>query len=150
MTLFEEIRTFLTEDEWPFSQLEGKTVFRTAYHGKNGTFTCYAQAREEQFIFLFYAVCPINVPEDKRQVVAEFVTRANYGMYVGNFELDFTDGEVRYKTSLDVENAELPQPVIKNLVYAAVWTMDRYLPGLMKIIYGGAVPTAVLEEIEGE
>jgi hypothetical protein len=31
----------------------------------------------------------------ERAPPAEFITRANYGLIIGNFELDFEDGEIR-------------------------------------------------------
>ena len=34
--------------------------------------------------------------EIKRQDIAEYLTRANYGMVMGNFEMDYSDGEIRY------------------------------------------------------
>ena len=37
------------------------------------------------------------------EAIAEFLTRTNYSMIIGNFELDFADGEIRYKTSIDVQ-----------------------------------------------
>jgi len=43
----------------------------------------------------------------------KFLTRANYGMMIGNFEMDFTDGEIRYKTSIDVEGDKLSSALIK-------------------------------------
>ena len=53
--------------------------------GENGSWTCYAQTREDDQQFLFYALCPIRAPDKKRAAVAEFITRANYGMVIGNF-----------------------------------------------------------------
>ena len=35
-----------------------------------------------------------------RVAAAEFEPRANFGLDIGNLELDMTDGEVRYKSSL--------------------------------------------------
>ena len=46
-------------------------------------------------------------PEEMRVPMAEFLTRANYGLRIGNFEMDFEDGEVRYKSSVDFEGIEL-------------------------------------------
>jgi len=39
--------------------------------------------------------------------VNEFLTRANYGLNIGNFEMDFQDGEIRFKTAIDVEEVIL-------------------------------------------
>ena len=80
--------------------------------------------------------------------MAEFITRANYGMIIGNFELDFSDGEVRYKTSIDVEGAELVPAVIRQLVYANVLTMDRYLKGIMAVAFGGVDPEMAVKSVE--
>ena len=66
--------------------------------------------------------------------VSEFITRANYGMIMGNFEFDFTTGEIRYKTSIDVEGDNLSFALIKQMVYANVMMMDEYLPGIMAVI----------------
>ena len=47
-----------------------------------------------------YYSAPITVPEEKRTAISEFITRANYGLTNGNFEMDFSDGELRYKTTI--------------------------------------------------
>ena len=50
---------------------------------------------------LVYTTLLQAVPEEKRSAVAEFITRANYGLPGGNFEMDWRDGELRYKVFLD-------------------------------------------------
>jgi hypothetical protein len=89
------------------------------------------------------------VPEEKRVAMAEFITRANYGMRIGNFEMDFSDGELRYKSSIDVEDDHLSSPLIKHMVYPNVLMMDKYLPGIMAILYAGKSPRQAVEEVEG-
>jgi len=147
--IYDAMLKFFKEDDWPIAEIEGKPLIRTAFSGDNGRWSCFAQAREEQEQFIFYSILEAHVPEDKRQVMAEFITRANYGMVIGNFEQDFSDGEIRYKTSVDVEGCEITSSLIKNLVYTNARLMDRYLPGIMKVIYGGATPEVAIKEIEG-
>lgn len=146
--IFNAMVEFFEEDNWAFTWLDGRPVLRIGFSGRNGKWTCYAQAREAQEQFVFYSVCPLNAPQDKRQAVAEFITRANYGMIIGNFELDFDDGEIRYKTSIDVEGAALLPSLVKQVVYPNVIIMDRYLPGLMAVIYGGSSPVEAIGKIE--
>lgn len=147
--IFNTIIEFFETDEWQFNWLEGTSMLSMGFTGKNGKWTCYAQAREDQEQLVFYSVCPINAPEDRRHQIAEFITRANYGMIIGNFELDFNDGEIRYKTSVDVEGDSLTIALVKQLVYANVIIMDRYLPGLMRVIYSDSTPAEEIEKIEG-
>ena len=77
-----------------------------------------------------------------------FLTRANYGLLIGNFEMDYNDGEVRYKTSIDVEGDRLSKALVKRLVYDNLAVMDRYLPGVLSVIYGGASPTEAIAQVE--
>lgn len=47
-----------------------------------------------------YHTAPIKAPLEQRTAISEFITRANYGLTNGNFEMDFSDGELRYKTTI--------------------------------------------------
>jgi hypothetical protein len=146
--IYDAMLKFFTEDDWPITPLEGRPIIRTAFSGKNGNWACFAQAREEQFRCLFYSVCATNTPENKRMAMAEYLTRANYDLVIGNFELDFRDGEVRYKTSIDVEGDELTSALLKQMVYANVMIFDKYLPGIMKVMYTDVPPAEIVDEIE--
>ncbi len=149
-TILEAVKIFLEEDKWPYNQLNGKTVYRTAFEGDNGSITCYIQEREEQQQLVIYSLFPVRVPDALLPQIAEFTTRVNYGMVIGNFELDYTDGEVRYKTSVDTEDSEIQQAVIRHLIYANVLTMDRYFSGLMRVIYAGVSALDAITEIENK
>jgi len=148
--ILDSVIRFFREDDWKFSQLEGAPVLRMGFSGTNGKWTCIAQAREDQNQFVFYSICAVNVPEDKRPAVAEYLTRANYGLVLGNFEFDLSDGEVRYKTSIAVGSEDLSPPLVKPLVYANVLMMDKYLPGLMAILYANTTPDQAIAQVEGE
>lgn len=146
--ILEEIIDFFTEDDWPYTKIKGEPVLLTAFQGENGKWNCSAKARVEQEQFVFYSICPINAPENKRLAIAEFLTRANSGMIIGNFELDFADGKIRYKTSIDVQGDFLSFELIKQLVHANVTMMDEYLPGIRSIIDGDVSPEDAIAQIE--
>ena len=69
-------------------------------------------------------------------------------MIIGNFELDLSDGEIRYKTAIDVEGTILNHALMKQIVYANVLTMDRYYAGL-QAVSEGAEPAPAVAAIEG-
>jgi hypothetical protein len=69
-------------------------------------------------------------------------------MIIGNFEMDYSDGEIRYKTSVDIEDVDLSEPLLRHMIYANVLTMDKYFPGLMRVLYGGISPVVAIEEVE--
>jgi hypothetical protein len=145
---FKTLGQYLKDIDWYPQQIKDKTAYRVLFSGKNGQLACFAQILADLEQFLFYAVAPVKVPEDLRLAAAEFITRANYGLRIGNMEMDFGDGEVRYKSSLDFEGQELTPQLIKLTIYPAVQTMDRYLPGLMAVIYGGKSSAEAVAQIE--
>ena len=145
---FKTLGEFLDEDGWYPQQREDALVYQMGFAGRSGRFTVYAIVRDDLEQLLLYAIAPNNVPEDKRRDAAEFITRANYGLRIGNFEMDFSDGEIRYKSSLDFEDEVLSPALIKNAIYPAVQTMDRYFPGLMSVIFAGKTPVDAIAEIE--
>lgn len=147
-TLFEILKRFFDENEWLATRLGEDTVLQLAFQGNNGRWLCFAQAREEMRQVVFYSVAPIQIPAEKRMALAEFITRANYGLILGNFELDFGDGELRYKTSVDVEESQLSLELLQPVTFVNVSTMDRYLPGIMAVVYGGQSPQEAVKQIE--
>ncbi len=146
----ESMVKFFHEEEWTFNYIEEASTVSMGFSGDNGEWTCYAKADEEIKHFRFYSVCPVKPKENKRQAVSEFLTRANCNIRIGNFELDFADGELRYKTSIDVEGECLSSALIKNLVHINIGTMDTYLPGIMAVIYGNVSPEQAIKTIENQ
>ena len=130
----ETLRTFLEEDGWHPRESKKDTIFFAKYSGRNGRFSCEARLRVEAEIFLFYVNAPVAAPQSKRLIVAEYLTWVNFGMRIGNMEMDMRDGEIRYKSSLDFQDEKLTRTWLRNSISAAVITMDRYLPGLLAIL----------------
>ncbi|MGK7908795.1 MAG: YbjN domain-containing protein [Synechococcus sp.] len=148
--IFETVVSFFKTNKWPIAQVEGKTSLQLAFQGENGQWTCYAITHEERQEFVFYSLCPVNVPDKQRLAMAEFLTRVNYGITIGNFEMDLDSGEIHYKTSIDVEGDRLSTTLVRQVVYTNIAIVDRYLPGIMAVIYGDVSPNEALTKVENE
>ncbi len=146
---FKTLGQFLEDDGWHPQVITDRTIYRVFFGGANGDLRCYAKVDIDLELFLFYAIAPIKVPEPMRPIVAEYLIRANYGLRIGNFEMDFNDGEVRYKSSLDFEGEALTPNLIRNAIYAAVQTMDNDLQGLMHVTFGSKTAEQAIHDIEG-
>lgn len=147
--IFSRLIDFMEEEEWKYEILEGENVLRFHFKGTSGRLLCYADVDEEKDWLIFYSYLPVNAPPEKLNEMAEFIARANRGMRIGNFELDFEDGEIRYKTSIDIEGGELTNKMIDNLLRANLSTMNRYFPGMMELIYSEKSPKELVQKIEG-
>jgi hypothetical protein len=112
------------------------------FAGQNGVWSCFARVREDEGQLIFYSYRPITVAANQLLPVSEYINRANFGMHIGNFELDYENRTVQFRTSVDVEGQEeiLSSRLIKHLVYQNILTMDRYLPGLCQSVVGQLAP----------
>jgi len=150
--LLNTVKECLDNIELDYEDVEGVTAVSIPMEEgdmDNGTWDVYVVTDEDAEQVVIYSDLGMMVPKSKRAVAAEFLTRANFGLNIGNFEMDFADGQVRFKTSIDVEGGSLSDTQVKNLVGINVLTTDEYLPGLQKVIAGTATAREAIEEIEG-
>ena len=141
---------FFEQTGWEFNPIvDGSQMIEAHYEQPDvGAWTCYAVARERQQQCLFYSQCPIQVPSDRWSAVAEFLTRANYGIPIGNFEMDLDNGEIRFKTGIDIEGDHLSTALFKGIVQANLMMMARYLPGIIRVGLEGVSPMTAIKALE--
>ena len=147
---FDTLRQFFIADEWFFIESGGKDqlILRMSHWGENGRFPCQAEYDNNLGIFSFHSYFPINVPEEKCLKMAQFITMANYGIRIGNFEMDFERGAVRFRTSGDFDGQEINDLLVSSHVYPNVWMMDRYLPGLFAVVNSDEDPKEIMKTME--
>ena len=133
-SLFQAVVSFFEDNDWPMSQTELKDVIKVPFKGSNGEWDCYARIKEKEGQFAFYSQLPFHVPEAKKIPVALLLSKINFGLLIGNFEFDFEEGAVRYKTSISVGDQALSFPLIEQMVYINGVTSDRYLPQIQAVL----------------
>jgi hypothetical protein len=84
------------------------------------------------------------VPEARRTAVAEAIARINFNIAIGCFDLDFTDGELRFRSAIDVEQGTLSTTMVDNMIGYALHSLDRYHDALMRVAFAGEDPEAAL------
>lgn len=145
-TILDTVIEFFEEDDWSFERVDDADYLRLGFEGKHGSWMCIARVIEQYDQMIFYSVLQFNVPEERRRDVCEFITRANYGIFFGNFEMDWSDGEVRYKTMVDVEGGALTINMVRSVVHANLFIVDRYLNGLMSVVNSEKSPALAVAE----
>lgn len=145
--IFGVAQAYFEQQGWPVEQKDDDEILRLEYEGDHGSWVCYARARADAEQFIFLSVLSDKVPKGKRVLMAEFLTRANFGLNIGNFEMDFDDGELRYKTSVDVTHSPLTLGLVDSLVKASLVAMDDYLPGIQAVLAGKASPSAAVKKV---
>lgn len=140
---------FLDERSWPYHRVDGRSVVTFPFDGDSEHWQVFVETKDRYDQVVVYSVCPFNIPVEERLAAAEYLTRANYGLIIGNFEMDMDDGEVRFKTSVDVEGSALDTALVRQLVIANIRGMNQYVAGLGAIVEGGRTPKELAADAEG-
>ena len=146
--MFHQIINFFKQQNWEYTTIKDKTIVFLGINGENGRFQCIADINEDEKKLIFFSVCGTNVPDEKKLEMCELLTRLNSGKFLGNFEMDYEDGEIRYKTSM-VLGSELIEPeILEYTIMTNILTMDISLSGLMKMINDNITPIEAFQLIE--
>ena len=95
------IQTQFDKDEWYYTFDEEEGVFRTKIKLNGRLNRCELFVRIHEDYYVAYSGISINADEQSMPLVAEYLHRANYGLKMGSFELDHSDGEIRFKVFVD-------------------------------------------------
>ena len=145
--LLEKAMTYFQDDDWDIHPISD-TVVQTAFKGDNGEWDCLAVVLDSSDHFLFYSILGTRVPESVWPQMALFLHRANHGLNIGNFEFDLSQGEIRFKTSIQSKGELFTHDLFQSLVHHNVLVVDEYLPGIQSIIDHGMSAEAAIMMIE--
>ena len=67
--------------------------------------------------FLVYLILPMTADKEVQKEMAEFLTRINYGLESCNFEIDFSDGEIRCKCFCNCADTVPTNQQISNCIF---------------------------------
>ena len=126
-----------------------QTVFNLGMELENSNIDCYIDLRIIENQVLIYTISPTKIPTNQRLRVAEYISRVNYDLLIGNFEINFEDGKIRYKASYFYDNnfPNSEEVLLKNMS-AAFQTIDKYILGIMSIIFANVSPETAVNDIE--
>ncbi len=118
---------------WTF-QRQDNDLLSLKYQGEAAEWTVLILTAQEKQLCLVYSVYPGLVPEESRKNVSDWMTETNYELPIGSFEMDFDDGELRFRCGIDVENDRLSPELLSNLLSTNVAVMDLYYQELSQIL----------------
>ncbi len=145
------INEILTRDDWDFSFSEDSGEFRFGFKSESKLNKINCIIRVGKGDYVLYAFSPIGVDvDDKVAIVSmtEFVCRANYGLRNGNFELDVSDGEIRYKSYVDCDGIMPTYNVVINSILVSDVMFSRYGSGIIDVIFGKTTAEKAIESCE--
>ena len=101
--------------------------------------------REDNFSAL--ATIPLTADENARLAVAEYLTRVNYNMRNGNFELNMETGEIRFKTYVHVGEGAVDAKAARLAIMLPFLMLNRFGDGLLEVLFGFKSPREAFEAV---
>lgn len=91
-----------------------------------------------------------NVPEYARGRVVEYLTRANYGLFLGSFQMDMNDGQIIYQIGAAYSDHSVTEDELDRMISVASGMAERYADGLHDVICGNLSPEQAIARAEGD
>jgi hypothetical protein len=139
-TMVTAVRAYLDDMGWSYEESEreqgDRVLITTRVHvGPVSSRTVFDIGVGRQRFGLF-AYVPFNVPEANRMAVMEYLTRANYRLFLVKFEFDLNDGELRGVCTVIPEDSALSVAMVRRMRRDVHSVLEHYLPGVLAIVYG--------------
>lgn len=91
---------------------------------------------------------PLSADENHRLAVAEFLTRVNFNMRNGNFELSMETGEIRFKTYVHTGEQPLDASAARMATMLPFLMIDRFGDALLEVLFGFRSPREAFEAVQ--
>jgi len=153
--IIEAVQAFLDLNHKPYkiveTSLEGVDILEIELRDESvSAWQLFAIGHDQNGILMFRSSCDELVPESKRPEVAELLTRANSDTMIGSFDLDFEDGAISFRTSIDVlDTAESLTPVqVGHLFWRNVLEAGHWQPAIRAVLHGERSPQEAVLMVE--
>ena len=100
-----------------------------------------------------YALFPIHADVRNAELMAalaEFICRSNYNLKQGCLEIDYEDGELRYRCFIDCEGTIPSDEVIANSIFCSTAMLENFSYGLIGIIFRNMTALEAVQACETE
>ena len=145
--LLERLTQRLKQKEIKYSLQSDVISLKMSVDDVVGTLDIFIHILEDSYVT--YTMLGNKVTERAYITVSEYLHRANYGLLVGNFEIDYDDGEVRYKVLTECENvANLTNKTVDKSIILPCLMFKKYGNGILKLMIGIGEPKELIDEAE--
>ena len=146
--LFDSVMTSFAEARWVTYLAEAPAVM-VDLRGEQSMYASRYFVWDERRMIVCCTRCPVLIPKRARRKAMEFITRANFGMMFGAFELNLDDGMILFRTGFNVADGVPTMEMVCGLAWTGVFAFDRYLPRLLEVVYGKRPVDEAVREADG-
>ena len=147
-SLFSTVNNFLEEDGWKFESFKNDGVLRAYFSSDKQEWELLTLVREELDQIIFYShVTESTTPKHRRNEMCLLLNNLNNRTVYGAFEMDIDEGEVMFRTALDLVEVSPSYELIRNSFYTNLGTMERYHGALVALMTDDSITADVAAAI---
>lgn len=144
MSLMATVSALLREKDWKFHAEDG--VITMSVGDDETQYPVRIQVKEDSKLLVGMLTYTRKCPKEYRDDMVLFMNRTNFDFSMGGFEMDRSDGEMKYRNAVDVESLELTATFINNFLRTVAMLGCKYADAVYRIMDGRGVKSA-LEKI---
>ena len=95
-----------------------------------------------------FGYIPMKADDDCKIQVSEYLTRINYKLALGNFEMDFSDGEVSFRYACNVLDGMIGEDALDDLTTLPIAMFEKYGNGLLAVMMGMMTPEEAIRQAD--
>ena len=121
-----------------------KGILHSGLENKNTMWRWLAH-QDDEGRFAMVSLLPLKASEMRQNACAELLVRINVKLGLGHFDLDFSDGQIAFRTAIPVgEGSRLRMSVIEHVIRGHHTLVDQYLPAISTVLFSGQTPEEAL------
>lgn len=144
MELLERIQSLLAR-EGIISDLKPESLTTGIFTGPIGS---RLRLSESSGLLHCMVLIPIFTPEYRRPTMAQALSKANFALSAGCFQMDGSDGELRFRSSMPICDGSATDEQLKNLIMNAWSTATHYMSVLIEVAFTDVDPETAIARAE--
>lgn len=148
-TIITAVRACLEQDGLRYELDEQGQALRFGFRTEAHRWTCIAQSDEQRRRLAFFSIVLAPVERERRGAVMELLSRINWGLFLGSFDIELDTGRVRLRTSVDFGEEPPTTGLVQPLIHANLATMSTNMTAIDRVMGGQASPAEALRERDG-
>lgn len=124
--------------KWNYHQSKEHPILYSGFNGKDALwdFSMIARAKGEGMFHLSVnSFIPAKASPERRTAAAEIISRINWELTLGCFEMNHADGEIRFRTSVAIAGADITLGIISHLVHSNPCIVDERISQILAVLH---------------
>jgi len=134
--------------KWKYHRFADRPILFCGFNGDDVLWDFNMVARQKSdgdFLLAVSSFIPNKARPERRAAVSELLTRINWELTLGCFEMNHADGEIRFRTSMILPDADITDAIAEHLMRSNLCIVEDRMPQIMAVLYSDVTPEDALK-----